>query len=121
MDDASEPDARPKVPTWLIETGAVLVLVVNMYSSVLIAELRGDARGPNHFAFVAGRVLGQLLLAALVVGIAALFRRGRTRRGRALVLLVAMFVVLFGNWNAGKAVQRTARATGAPAREQPPA
>jgi hypothetical protein len=75
-----------------LELTAVALLVVDLYLALAIAT-RDGKRGPE----LVGYTIGVVFVLLLVLGIARLFGKGKTRRGRAVIAVWTLAVVLFSN------------------------
>jgi chromate transport protein ChrA len=78
--------------TVLMEVGAVALLLVNMFLS-MVNSTRDGMTGPE----LLGATFAPAIIALIVYGIARLIRKAKTRRGRAMLVFITMFVVLCGN------------------------
>lgn len=75
-----------------LEFGAVALLLVDMYLALAIATRDG-----KQGAELLGYTMGAVFVVLLVVGIARLFGKGKTRRGRALIAVWTLAFILVSN------------------------
>ena len=78
--------------TILIEIAAFVLLLLNMFFSMVVAMKDSTVASE-----LVGAMFGPPIVALVVFGLARLFKKAATRRGRALLVLVTMLLVLFGN------------------------
>lgn len=83
--------------TVLIEILAGLLLVLNILASSLAPLPPGDVEVARSSARFLGAVLGQIAITLLVYGLLRLFGQGKTRRGRALIVLVTLAIIFIGS------------------------
>jgi hypothetical protein len=103
------PEQPPVRAPWLLETVAVLLLLVNMFLSGAIGA-RSSRSGPE----LLGAMFAPAIIGLLVVGIASAFKGARNRTTRAKIVLVTMVVMLLGNFGKLGPATRPATSAGAP-------
>ncbi len=107
---------RPRRSPWLLETLAILLLILNVLLSAAVG-----ARASRSGAELLGRMSAPAIIALIVVGIGSVFKGGRSRRARAIIVLVTMFLVLLGNCGRLAEIARQSSSSGEAPTTQAPA
>src|SRR5688572_29921991 len=81
---------------WLLEVAAILLLLLNTF---MAAGLYADLLPEKRFAHFLGATSGPLIVTLIVVGVATIFPKGRTRRARAILLVITLSVMFIASCN----------------------